>query len=173
MNDVGAWGTRGPDYQKRTVKADLAGQAPGGGSTCQGSWSATTKWMQGDAIPRAGRRSQVKKKLYFLIQEIRLCDGLHWEVQVHFNDMTDCCQKLNQFVSSTALKWSSLPLQQGLISSEIMCSNVSLISWLMMYNNHSAPLQCTLFLRGWSFLTLQITPWHPFLTTRPGETGIL
>lgn len=69
-----------------------------------------SNWMHGGAIPRAGRRSQVKKKLYFFIQEIRLCDGLHREVAVHFNEMTDYCQKLNQFASSTALKWSSLPL---------------------------------------------------------------
>lgn len=78
MNDVGAWGTRGPDNQKTTVKADLAGQVPGGGSTCQGGWSATTLNECSGATPRAGRRSQVKKKLYFLIQE--MCDGLHWEV---------------------------------------------------------------------------------------------
>lgn len=41
MNDVGAWETRGPDYQKTTVKADSVGQVPGGESTCLGGWSAT------------------------------------------------------------------------------------------------------------------------------------
>lgn len=156
-------------------------------NTCQsrlGRAGARRKEYQaGGVILRAGRSPQIKEKSHSLLQEIRLSGALHmlislrWQIVIGSSTslflpqflkgaMPAACCSLILFSSNSSLS------RRASSFSEMRCSKVTLLSWLMLHNNHSTPLQCTLLLRGRSFLTPQITPWHPFLAAKPGKIGM-